>query len=148
MSLEEWELNVQVENPVDLLSLAHHGCDLKSIYQEQDLTDYFGMLNGPTYLTLVRHFWVRAQIYDLKASQLEMDEKVLIDPSLKGKTREEMSLEPIRREEIRSSIMGIPIVISVDTIAGVIRRATRKALGYPLLTEPYSIVLPKENTRS
>ena len=25
MSLEEWELNVQVENPVDLLSLAHHG---------------------------------------------------------------------------------------------------------------------------
>ena len=51
------------------------------------------MLNGPTYLTLVRHFWVRAQIYDLKASQLEMDEKVLIDPSLEGKTREEMGLE-------------------------------------------------------
>jgi len=33
MSLEEWELNVQVENPVDLLSLAHHGCDLRSVYQ-------------------------------------------------------------------------------------------------------------------
>jgi len=32
MSLEEWELNVQVENPVDFLSLAHHGCDLRSIY--------------------------------------------------------------------------------------------------------------------
>ena len=32
MSLEEWELNVQVENPVDLLSLAHHGCDLRGIY--------------------------------------------------------------------------------------------------------------------
>ena len=55
---------------------------------------YFGMLNGPTCLTLVRHFWVRAQIYDLKASQLEMDEKVLIDPSLEGKTLEEMGLEP------------------------------------------------------
>jgi len=39
MSLEEWELNVQVENPVDLLSLAHHGCDLRGIYQAQDLTD-------------------------------------------------------------------------------------------------------------
>jgi len=90
MSLKEWELNVQVENPVDFLSLAHHGCDLRRIYQAQDLMDYFGMLNGPTYLTLVRHFWVRAQIYDLKASQLEIDEKVLIDPSLEGKTREEM----------------------------------------------------------
>jgi len=30
MPLEEWELNVQVENPVDLLSLAHHGCDLEA----------------------------------------------------------------------------------------------------------------------
>jgi len=58
MSLEEWELNVQVENPVDLISLAHHGCDLRDIYQAHDLLDYFGMLNGPTYLTLVRHFWV------------------------------------------------------------------------------------------
>jgi len=56
MSLEEWELNVQVENPMDFLSLAHHGCDLRGIYQAQDLMDYFGMLNGPTYLSLVRHF--------------------------------------------------------------------------------------------
>jgi len=132
MSLEEWELNVQVENPVDLLSLAHHGCDLRGIYQAQDLMDYFGMINGPTYLTLVRHFWVRAQIYDLKASQLEMDEKVLIDPSLEGKTREEMGLKPFRREEIRSSIMGIPVVISVDTIAGVIRRASEGRFEYAL----------------
>ena len=99
MSLEEWELNVQVENLVDLLSLAHHGCDLRSIYQAQDLTYYFDMLNGPTYLSLVRHFWVRAQIYDLKASQLEMDEKILIDPNLKGKTPEEIGLEPFRCEE-------------------------------------------------
>jgi len=124
MSLEEWELNVQVENPLHLLSLAHHGCDLRSIYQAQDLTDYFDMLNGRTCLTLVRHFWLRAQIYDLKASKLEMDEKILIDPSLEGKTCEEMGLEPFRHEEIRSRIMGIPVVISVDTIDGVIRRAS------------------------
>jgi len=26
MRLEEWELTVQVESPVDFLSLAHHGC--------------------------------------------------------------------------------------------------------------------------
>jgi len=132
MSLEEWELNVQVENPVDLISFAHHGCDLRDIYQAQDLMDYFGMLNGPTYLTLVRHFWVRAQIYDLKASQLEMDEKVLIDPSLQGKTREEMGLEPFRHGEIRSSIMGIPVVISVASIVGVIRSASEGKFIYGL----------------
>jgi len=132
MSLEEWELNVQVENPVDLLSLAHHGCDLRSIYQAQDLMEYFNMLNGPTYLTLVRHFWVRAEIYDLKASQLEMDEKILIDPSLQGKTLEEMGLEPFRQEEIRSSIMGLSVVILVDTIAGVIRRSSEGRFVYGL----------------
>ena len=132
MSLEEWELNVQVENPVDLLSLAHHGCDLRSIYQAQDLMEYFSMLNGPTYLTLVRHFWVQAEIYDLKASQLEMEEKILIDPSLQGKTREEMGLEPFRQEEVRSSIMGLSVVISVDTIAGVIRRASEGRFVYGL----------------
>jgi len=32
MSLEEWELNVQVESPVDFISLAHHGCELRDIY--------------------------------------------------------------------------------------------------------------------
>jgi len=132
MSVEEWELIVQVENLVDLLSLAHHGCDLRGIYQAQDLMDYFGMLNGPTYLTLVRHFWVRAELYDLKASQLEMEEKVLIDPSLKGKTRAEMGLEPFRCEEIRSSLLGIPVVISVDTIAKVIRRASEGRYVYGL----------------
>jgi len=132
MSLEEWELNVQGEKPMDFISLAHHGCDLRDIYQAQDLMDYFGMLNGPTYLTLVRHFWVRAQIYNLKASKLEMDEKVLIDPSLQGKTKEEMGLEPFRREEIRSSIMGIHVVISVASIAWVIRRASERKFVYGL----------------
>jgi len=61
-----------------------------------------------------------------------MDEKVLIDPSLEGKTREEMGLEPFRREEIRSSVLGIPVVISVDTIDGVIRRALEGRFVYGL----------------
>jgi len=112
MSLEEWELNVQVESPVDFISLAHHGCELRDIYHAQDLDDYFGMLNGPTYMNLVRHFWVRAQVYDRKAAQLEMDDKVVIDPSLQGKTREGMGLEPFTCTQIRSSIMGIPVFIS------------------------------------
>jgi len=146
MSLVEWELNVQVENPVDLLLLAHHGCDLRSIYQAQDLMEYFNMINGPTYLTLVRHFWVRAEIYDLKASQLEMEEKILIDPSLQGKTREEMGLEPFREEEIRSSIMGLSVVISVDIIAGAIRRASEGRFGYGLNSKKSSWILVVNRT--
>jgi len=86
--------------------------------------DYFNILNGPTYMTLVRHFWVRAHVYDKKAAQQEMDEKVLIDPTLAGKTREEMGLEPFISTDIRSSVMGIPVNISQDVIAYVIRRAS------------------------
>jgi len=45
-------------------------------------------------------------VYDRKAVKLEMDEKVLIDPSLDGKSREEMGLEPFTVTKIKSSIMG------------------------------------------
>jgi hypothetical protein len=75
---------------VDFESLAYHGCDIRSLYEEQGLMRYFDMLNGPTYKILVRHFWVRASVYDRAAAKEEETEKVLIDPTLEGKTREEM----------------------------------------------------------
>jgi len=53
-----------------------------------------------------------------------MNEKVLIDLTLAGKTREEMGLEPFTCTEIRSSIMGIPVFISQEVIGYVIRRAS------------------------
>ena len=59
-----------------------------------------------------------------KAAQLEMDEKVLIDPSLAGKSREEMGLEPFTVTKIGLSIMGISVFISEEVIAWVIRRAS------------------------
>jgi len=82
------------------------------------------MLNGPTYVNLIRHFWVRASVFDKHAAKLEMEEKVRIDPSLAGKTREEMGLEPFIDSEIRSSIMGVLVFISQDIIAYVIGRAS------------------------
>jgi len=94
MSLEEWDLNVQVERPVDFISLAHYGCDIISYYEAQGLMDYFNMLNGPTYENLVRHFWARTHVYDKKAAKLEETEKIFIDPNLEGKSREEMGPEP------------------------------------------------------
>ena len=99
MLLEEWDLNVQVERPVDFISLAHHGCDIRSYYEAQGLMEYFNMLNGPTYENLVRHFLVKAHVYDKKAAKLEETEKILIDPTLEGKSREEMGLELFEGEK-------------------------------------------------
>jgi len=124
MSLEEWELTVQVESPVDFTSLAYYGCNIKEFYESQDLLHYFDMLNGPTNVNLIRHFWVRASVYDKHAAKLEMDEKVLIGPYMAGKTREEMGLEPFIDTEIKSSIMGVPVFISQEIISYVIGRAS------------------------
>jgi len=118
MYLEEWELKVQVESPIDFTSLACHGCNIKEFYESQDLLHYFDMLNGSTYANLIRHLWVRTSVYDKHVAKLEMEEKVLIDPSLAGKTREEMGLEPFINTEIKSSIMGVPVFISQEIIAG------------------------------
>jgi len=82
------------------------------------------MLNRPTYESLVKHFWVRASVYDKKVAKLEEDQKVLIDPSLEGKSRQEMGLEPFVDTKIRSSIMGVPFFINQETIAYVIGRTS------------------------
>jgi len=124
MSLEEWELTVQVKSPVDFTSLAYHGYNIKEFYEAQNLLHYFDMMYGPTYVYFIRHFWVRAFVYDKHVAKLEMEEKVLIDPSLAGKSREEMGLEPFVDTEIRSSIMGVPVFISQEIIAYVIGRTS------------------------
>jgi len=124
MSLEEWELTVQVESPLDFTSLAYHGYNIKEFYKAQDLLHYFYILNSPTYVNHIRHFWVRASVYDKHVAKLEMEEKMLIDPSLAGKSREEMGLEPFVDVEIKSSIMGVPVFISQEIIAYVIGRAS------------------------
>jgi len=56
MELKEHQLKIQVENPVDFTSLIFHKCDIKEYYAAQGLMNYFRMLNGPTYKTLIRHF--------------------------------------------------------------------------------------------
>jgi len=87
ISLEEWDLHVQTERPVDFTSLALNGCNIEEYYESQDFIHYFNMLNGPTYENLIINFWVRASVYDKHTAQQEMDEKILIDPSLAGKSR-------------------------------------------------------------
>jgi len=115
---------VQVERPVDFMSLSNNGCNIVDYYEAQELDPYFSMRNGPTYESLVKHFWVRASIYDKHAAKLDKQHKVLLNPSLEGKSREDMGLEPFVNTEIRSSIMGVPIFIHQETIAYVIGRTS------------------------
>jgi hypothetical protein len=117
LELEGWQLKVQIENHVDFESLAFRGCDIRGFYEAQSLMPYFKMLNGPTYKDLVKHFWVISSIYDKAASEAEEKQKVFLDPSLEGKTREEMGLEPYIGIEIRSSVLGIPVFIAEWQIA-------------------------------
>jgi hypothetical protein len=124
MNIEEWDLTIQTENLVDLESLAFHGCNIKSFYEAQGLMDYFTMFNGPTYEAFVRHFWVWASIFNGAASEAEERQKVLLDPTLAGKTREEMGLEPYKGLEIRSNVLGIPIFIYENVVARVLRKDT------------------------
>jgi hypothetical protein len=81
---------------------------------------YFKMLNGPIYEALVRHFWVRASVYDKAAAEAEEKQLVLINPSLAGKTREVMGLEPYKGMEIRSSVCEISVFIAEWQITSVL----------------------------
>jgi len=80
--------------------------NLESLIAVQEMFPYFEMLNGLTYVTLVKDFWVRAEVYDVEAAKEEEIKVVIKDPSLRGKTRQEMGLESFRQTEIRSSVMG------------------------------------------
>jgi len=121
IALDSFE--VQSESPVDFGSLKRNGMDLESLITVQEMFPYFEMLNGPTYVTLVKDFWVRAEVYDLEAALDEEDKAMIRDPSLRGKTRQEMGLESFRQTEIRSTIMGIPVTITEEVIVRACRVA-------------------------
>jgi len=121
--------------------------NMNALMAAQQMFPYFDMLNGPTFEKLVKDFWVRAEVYDLEAAKTEELLAVTKDPSLRGKTRKEMGLEPFRHTEIRSSVMGIPITITEEVIAKACRVApTGRFLwnvrrSHPLLDSYQGVVL-------
>jgi len=115
---------VQIESPVDFASLNRNEMDMKALMAAQKMFPYFDMLNGPTYVKLVKDFWIRAEVYDLEAAKAEELQTVTRNHSLKGKTRKEMGLEPFRQIEIRSVVMGIPLTITEEVIAKACRVAS------------------------
>ena len=45
--------------------------DMDALIAVQEMFPYFEMLNGPTYVMLVKDFWVRAEVYDVDAAKDE-----------------------------------------------------------------------------
>jgi len=116
MAIPSESFEVQSESPVDFASLRRNGMNLESLITIQEMFPYFDMLNGPTYVTLVKDLWARAEVYDLEAALAEEDDTVIRNPNLRGKTRQKMGLKSFRQTEIRSSVMGIPITITEELL--------------------------------
>jgi len=71
MSIRLESFEVQIESPVDFASLKRSGMDMEALISAQKMFGYFRMLNGPTYVNLVKDFLVRAELFDKEAAILE-----------------------------------------------------------------------------
>jgi len=147
MAIPFESFEVQSESPIDFASQNRNGMEMDALIAAHEMFPYFEMLNGPTYVTLVKDFWVRAEVYDVDAAKDEELKVVIKDPSLRGKTRKEMGLESFRQTEIRSAVMGIPITITEEVIAKACRvTATGRFIwnanrNHPLLDSYKGVVL-------
>ena len=70
---------------MDFASLNRNGMNLDALMAAQELFPYFHMLNGPTYVELVKDFWVRAEVYDEEAANNVELKTVTQDPSFRRK---------------------------------------------------------------
>ena len=68
MAIPSDSFEVQSESPVDFASLRRNEMNMEPLISVQEMFPYFDMLNGPTYVTLVKDFWARAEVYDLEAA--------------------------------------------------------------------------------
>jgi len=85
MAIPTESLEVQIESPVDFASLNRNGMSLDALIAAQELFPYFHMLNGPTYVELVKDFWVRAEVYDEEPANNEELKAVTQDSSFRRK---------------------------------------------------------------
>jgi hypothetical protein len=122
MELVTEELEVQVEYPIDIKSLEFQKCKIKKYTDAQGITEYLSkVLHGPTFVELVNDFWITAEIHGKEEAAKEEFMNVMVNPEHQGKSREEMGLPPYKKPEIRSTVMGVEVVINEDYIAAAMR---------------------------
>jgi len=81
MAIPYQSFEVQIESLVDFASQDRNGMNMDALMAAQQMFPYFDMLNGPTYVKLVKDFWVREEVYDLEAAKAEELQVVTKDPS-------------------------------------------------------------------
>ncbi|MCH80290.1 hypothetical protein A2U01_0001056 [Trifolium medium] len=106
MNFSKGHLKFWYERIVDFESLKANDFDVEGLFVNQGWKRYFEMLNGPIYTRLIKDFRMKSSVFDDVSAKLEVDQLILKDPSLKGKTRKEMGLKAYNGSEIRSVIRG------------------------------------------
>jgi hypothetical protein len=78
-------LELLQEQVVDFRELKVNGQDWCQNYLHTlGMRRYFDLLNDPTYLNLVKHFWLRAFVYDWEAAETEEQIMISRNPNLRG----------------------------------------------------------------
>ena len=109
---------------MDFTSLKKYEVDMEGYVETQKLSGYFNMLNGPTYVNLVKDFWLKAEVYNEKPAKVVSKQA----GSKKGKMVMDMNPTSFDSLEIRSEVMGIPITITEEVIAKACRMQDRKSV--------------------
>jgi hypothetical protein len=73
------------------------------------------------YYDLVKQFWTKAMVFDRKFADNQEAIFLSKNPKAPGLTREHMGLEAFRRTEIRSTLLGIKVVITQEHIAKLLK---------------------------
>ena len=104
------KLTVSIENPVDLESIrVNNFSEVVHLLKRQGLEYYFDILNGPTYIDLVKEFWMKASVITKEVYIRKIKKMVEENPALRGKTPEQMGLKPFVGTEIESFVAGFKI---------------------------------------
>ncbi|KAK2428425.1 hypothetical protein QL285_026947 [Trifolium repens] len=104
------ELTVSIENPVDLESIrVNNFSEVVTHLKRQGLEYYFDILNGPTYVELVKEFWMKASVITKEVYNRKIKKMVEENLAFRGKTPEQMGLKPFVGTEIESFVAGFKI---------------------------------------
>ncbi|MCH86884.1 cullin-like protein, partial [Trifolium medium] len=112
MQFDESLLKFCYDKMVDFESLKVNDFDVEELFLNQGWKRYFEMLNSPIFTNLVKEFWMKSKVYDDLAARMEEEQVVLKNPSLKGKTRDQMGLKAYNGTKIRSNIAGLDFTIT------------------------------------
>jgi hypothetical protein len=77
---------------------------------------YFDILNGPSYLALIKEFWMKPTVVTKSVYLERIKAMVAENPELEGKTPGQMGLRSFAGTKIESFVCGFRVGIRLDHI--------------------------------